>query len=356
MESSKLREVRATFKERNVNLLDVRIKTLFLLPRLIEVRWLGSTRRSLFTSDIKSIEAALSDPKVEGLNTYVVINALSPSVIDQRHIVLNQIFRPAKGQCSADPDIFRRILLPLDWDPVRATGTAATEHQRAFAAAQADATIAYLCKGGFPEPAALVDSGNGRHCYFRLDAPNDSDTDRLLTAFYDCLARKFNTAEVTLDKSVRSAAQLIRLPGSFNHKAQRMCEILSFSSATSPVSLDLIRNVTEDLRGKLGYKKLFAERKGVWTPALIEAFLNFYSIDYLAPTEITQGLLYVLNPCPLNSEHMGSSPAILLTNSGFPKFCCKHASCQMSWRQFRGRMFRLTKKWFFTLKETVDAK
>jgi hypothetical protein len=128
--------------------------------------------------------------------------------------------------------------------------------------------------------------------------------------------------KVKLDKSVRSAAQLMRLPGSFNQKAQRKCEILSFSDTTAPVSLDLIRKVTEDIRGQLGWKKPLVGRKGSWTPTFVEAFCDFYNIDYLAPAEIAQGLLYVLNPCPLNSEHVGTSPAILLTKSGFPKFCC----------------------------------
>jgi len=335
---------------RTMGFLDAQTIALFGLPRLIELRWLGAALRSLFASELNCIESGLSDPTVNELGAYAVINPLLPAVTEQRQITLNRIFRPAKGQCSADADISQRVLLPLDWDPVRATGTAATDEQRLKSAAQADATISYLCNGGFPEPAALVDSGNGRHSYFRLDAPNDDHTDFLLTAFYSALARKFDTPDVKLDKSVRSAAQLMRLPGSFNQKAQRMCEILSFSGAARPVSLDLIQKVTQDLRSQLGYKRRLAVRKGSWTIALVEAFLDFYDIDYLSPTEIPQGLLYVLNPCPLNSEHVGTSPAILLTNSGFPKFCCKHASCQMSWKEFRGQLFRLTKKWFFTSK------
>lgn len=165
--------------ETTLNLLDVRTKQLFSMPRLIELRWLGTARRSLFTSGVNCIEASLSDPTVDGLSAYAVINLLSSTVIERRRITPNRIFRPAKGQCSADTDICHRVLLPLDWDPVRAVGTAATDEQRLKSATQADATISYLCNGGFPEPAALVDSGNGRHSYFRLDAPNDDHTNFL---------------------------------------------------------------------------------------------------------------------------------------------------------------------------------
>lgn len=336
-------------------MLDPRLIQLFGLPRLIELRWLGAKRLSLFTSDVGCIENALSDPKVAGLNAYAVVNPLSTEVIERRQVTPDRIFRPAKGQCSADVDISRRILLPLDWDPVRETGIAATDTQRGLAGQQADRVIAYLTKVGFPSPAALIDSGNGRHGYFRFDAPNDSETNFVLTAFYASLARKFDTSEIKLDKSVRSAAQLMRLPGSFNYKARRTCEVLMFTDATAQVSLDMVRKVTENLRGHLGYKKPLVARKGSWTPELLEAFLDFYNLDYLPPAEIAQGLLFVLNPCPLNPEHTGTSPAIVLTRSGFPKFSCKHASCQMNWKQFRGRMFRLTQKWFFTSKGLPDV-
>lgn len=323
---------------------DERISKLFSLPRLIELRWLGAKRLSLFTSDPG---LGLSDSATAGLDSYAVINPLLPDVVERRRIPVDRLFRPSKGQCSADADISHRILLPLDFDPVRETGTAATDAQRTLAAERANATITYLCNAGFPAPAAFVDSGNGRHVYFRFDAPNDSETDFLLSAFYSSLARRFDTADVKLDKSVRSAAQLMRLPGSFNYKARRVCELLSFTETeTLPVTVDMIRRLTEELRGELGFKRPLVVRKGSWTPVLLETFLDFYNIDYLPPAEVTQGLLYVLNPCPLNEQHAGTSPAILLTHAGFPKFCCKHASCQMSWKQFRARLRLLTGKWF----------
>jgi hypothetical protein len=148
----------------------------------------------------------------------------------------------------------------------------------------------------------------------------------------------------------------MRLPGSFNFKGRRPCEIISFNETAGAVSLDLVRKVVADLRGELSFKKPLIARPGSWTPAVLQAFLDFYHIDYFPATEIPQGQLFVLSPCPRNPGHEGTSPAILLTRSGRPKFCCKHASCQgVSWRQFRAEMFRLTKKWFPTPKGVSDA-
>jgi hypothetical protein len=328
--------------------IDPRVALLFSLPRLVELRWLGRRRMSLFTDNLSVIYDAIGSSEVAGLDSYVVINPLLADVVERHRAVRDHIFGPLKGQCSADADASHRDLLPWDFDPCREVGTAATPVQRDFAAASAERAITYLVKAGFPDPVADVDSGNGRHNYFRADLPNNRETNLLITALYSCVARKFDTPEVKLDKSVRSAGQLMRLPGTRNHKAGRACEIVSFTETAGAVSVDHVHKVVADLRGQLGYKTPLVIRKGAWSPALMEKFLAFYDIDYLPGVEVAQGVLYVLNPCPFSADHVGSSPAMLITKSGFPKFCCMHASCQMTWRQFRTRLHGLTGKWFLT--------
>lgn len=326
-----------------------RVASLFNLPRLVELRWLGTRRRSLFTEKLDVLQEALSSHDVSGLNTYIVISPLLADVVEGHRTSLDLVFSPLRGQCSADLDVACRTLIVLDLDPCRAIGTASTPEQRALALETGERVISHLVNAGFPAPVALVDSGNGIHVYFRAGRlANCRETDVLLTSFYHVLARKFDTPEVKLDKSVRSAAQLMRLPGSMNYKAGRVCEILSFTEGATPVTLNIIRKVTDDLRGTLGLKKSIVVRKGSWTPELMERFLQFYEIDYLPPTEIAQGTLFVCNPCPLSADHRGSSPAVLVTKDGFPAWKCLHASCQMTWRQFRMRLYNETNKWFLT--------
>ena len=326
-----------------------RLASLFNLPRLVELRWLGNRRLSLFTDKVDVLQDAVSNPEVAGLSTYLVINPLLADVVERHRAPRGLIFSPLKRQCSADLDVAYRDLIVLDLDPCRPTGTAATPEQRALAVEAAQQVVAYLISAGCPAPVAIIDSGNGIHIYFRAARlANCRETDVLLTGFYHALARKFDTPAVHLDKSVRSAAQLMRLPGSMNHKAKRVCEILSFNESATPVTPDAIRKVTDELRGNLGLKKSTVVRKGSWTPELMERFLQFYCIDYLPPTEIAQGTLFVCNPCPLSADHRGSSPAVLVTKDGFPAWKCMHASCQMTWRQFRMRLYNETNKWFLT--------
>ncbi|MGA2336814.1 MAG: hypothetical protein ABSG08_15720 [Terriglobales bacterium] len=338
---------------------NARVFDLFGFPRLAELRWLSTGRTfTLFTSKPAVITDALADPRVSGLNAYVCVNPPRPDILERRKILSDTLFSPRKGQCTADSDVPEHILLPADLDPRRPTGTASMPEQVDLAVKQRDLLIEYLIKRGLPDPAGTVLSGNGAHGYHRTRLPNNEETRFLLTAYYTCLARRFGTAEVIFDKSVRSAAQLMRWPSSFNTKAQRYSSVQTFNSNAGLVTMDMLRAVTEDLRGQLGFKRPLIARQGYWTPELMERFLGFYHIDFLPLAEIAAGLLYVLNPCPLNDAHVGSSPAVLITKAGWPRFLCKHESCgggRMKWKEFRARLFALTNKFFLVKGPQHDA-
>src|ERR1700730_15114669 len=104
--------------------LDPRLITLYGLPRLVELRWLGSSRVSFVAKDAATPAEALASPEVQELDAYLVINELMAGVASRRHMPLDALSRPLRGQCVADSDIVRHILLPFDFDPVRPTGTA----------------------------------------------------------------------------------------------------------------------------------------------------------------------------------------------------------------------------------------
>jgi hypothetical protein len=302
---------------------------------------------SLITSAPSLIAEALKVPEVQDLDAYLTVNELMPDVATRRNMPLNTLNRPLRGQCVADSDIARIILLPFDFDPIRPTGTAATLEQITHAAKIRDALVLYLNRHGWPNPAGDVFSGNGRHTYFKTDLPNNPEVRSLLYGLYTALAHKFDMpGSVKLDKSVRSPAQLMRLPGTFNHKAQRRCEILSTEETAAPVTLEHVRDVITDLRGKLGKRPLVV-RAGDWTPERMQALLDFHELDYLAPREIPQGTMWILCPCPFNEDHKLTSPMVLVTKSGFPKFKCKHDSCgAKGWRQFLAHLNVANRKVF----------
>lgn len=323
--------------------LDPMLIRLFGLPRLLEVRWLSKPRTSLVTNDPACIAEALAANSVD---VYLTVNQLCEDVAARRGMPLNITYLPFVGQCVADSDIDRIIRLPFDFDPVRPTGTTATLEQVDLAIETRDRMVEYLISRGWPAPLGDVFSGNGRHTYFKTDLPNTPEVRSLLYAIYTALAKFDRPGLVKLDKSVRSPAQIMRLPGTLNRKAQRQCEILSVSGEAAPVTLEHIREVITDLRGKLGKGPLVV-RAGDWTPERMQALLDFHGLDYLAPREIPLGTMWILCPCPFNEDHKLTAPAVYVTKSGFPRFKCRHNSCgNKGWKQFLAHLNITNRKVF----------
>jgi hypothetical protein len=335
--------------------LDPRLITLYGLPRLIELRWLGKrcAPRSIITRDPDTIVEALAHPTVEGMDAYAVINQLCEDVTARHGAVKDTLFAPRRGQATSDADIIRIIRLAFDIDPTRPTGTAATLEQVRLSADVMDRVIRYLGDRGFPEQAVIA-SGNGTHAYNACDLANTPETAALLRVLYEGLAHEFGQAGVTFDVTVRSAAQIMRWPGSFNVKAQRSSEIRTMPETFAPVSLETIQAVANELQGKHGKRghqsKMVVGREGGWCAERMSALLDFHNIDYRGPTAVPQGLLWILRPCVFNADHGSTSPAVLVTKKGWPKFVCKHDSCaKKRWNHFLAHL-NLTDRKVFTWK------
>lgn len=322
--------------------MDMTTRMLFSLPRDLEVRWLGNPRMALFTRSPEVIADALSKyPE----SAFVTINELNPGTAASHGVKLDVLVNPGRGQLTSNEDISRRLLLPFDSDPKRPTGVAASEEERALAFEQCKCIEQTLRGIGWPEPAA-VSTGNGYCNYFASDLPADHETDSLLRSFYACAAKKFSTPGVTLDTSVQNRARIMRLPGSVNAKAKRICELVRLPEnwRAAVVTVELLRETTELWRKDLGFKTTkLVVRAGPWTEAHVQAFMDLHGLDYRPPVRIPAGVLWVCS-CPFDPGHTGTSPAIVLTNAGWAKWACKHNSCSMKWAQFTRRLNTLTGK------------
>ena len=335
--------------------MDQRIIALFnLLLRIFELRFLGAggRRLSVFASVPPVAQEALRHPETSKLNAYIVTNPsrLDAAALLARGVKLDVVFQPRYGQCTKDADVSERIVLACDFDPARAVGTASTPEQRALAMQAALAMVAYLAILGW-ELLALLDSGNGVHCYFRTHLENCRETDALLASLYFLLGKKFGSASVIFDTSVRNPSRVMRLPGSMNHKAGRVCEFITFHENAKPVTLAQIENVTEALRKELGVKArktslVISTRRGAWTAELVEAFFEFHEIAYTIPIEKTQGLFWMIE-CPFNPDHEPGSACVFLTPAGFPRFKCLHNTCKNpTWKKLVAYLNRTNGKVF----------
>ena len=327
---------------------------LFSLPRDVEIRWLGKRRMALFTRSTEIIADALSKHPE---NVYITINELTLGAAAKHDLKIDTVqINPGRGDLTANEDISHRLLLPFDSDPERATGTAATEDQRALAFQQSESIQQTLCSCGWPDPA-VVSTGNGYCRYFACDLPANYGTDSFIRSFYAYAAKKFSMPGVTLDTSVQNRGRIMRLPGSVNVKAGRRCDLVHLPDnwRAPVVTEELLRQTTEQWRKEIGFRSpRLILRPGPWSERHVEAFMDLHGIDYRPPVQIAAGIIWVCS-CPFDPGHTGTSPALVLTNAGWAKWACKHQSCQMHWAQFVRRLNALTGKIYnFSLKkETV---
>lgn len=300
---------------------------------LTEIRFLGRQRFGLFTDDPAIVAEACACPCVRDLDAYQLLNPPKADTPDRKQAPRNTLFRATQGQLTADADISYLENLLLDSDVIKPVGTAASEEQRQAARAHSDKLASVLTSEGWPEMFA-ADSGNGFHRIIRIHLPNNPESHFLLSNFLHLAARKFDESRIKLDKSVSNPARVTRLYGMPNRKAKRNSAVICLGD-TRLVTEEQIRGLVSKWRGSLGYKKHMETRRGGWTPERMEALLDFHNIGYLGPVHKTQGLLWVLSPCPFNSDHSGSSPAVMITKQGWPKFKCLHNSCQgKGWKAF----------------------
>jgi hypothetical protein len=325
--------------------------------RLVEMRFLPVIW-AIYTSDPLKIEEALAHPLTAGLNAYILLNELKPDTPERKGVQRNVLFRAGRNQLSSDVDILRRRYILLDSDVAKAAGTAATEEQSAAAHAHSAKIEAALTAEGWSLPAACY-SGNGVHRLYAVDLPNDQETDRLLSNLLKVLAQRFDEEVVKLDKSVHNAGRITRLYGSHNYKAGRDSAVLSIPEPLVPVTREQIEALVTKWCPRPQGVKVRTERPGEWTPELIEALLDFHFVDYWPPVQKADGLFWYVT-CPFNPEHTGSSVAVWLTKTGWPRFRCMHASCQTrKWKDFlgtlnilNGKVFRWTTKPFANKSQT----
>lgn len=168
-----------------------------------EVRALTTgAHRTLDGSDIDGLcGAAATLPG--GIGIYFVLNPL-PQGLDS----------PARND-----DVVYRKWVYIDVDPPKpdGKGKSATDDEKEQAAALGREVQQYLAGHGWPAPV-VVDSGNGVALYYWADLPNDEIVRAAYTRLLGTLAKRFAELPASIDKSVHSAAQLVKLPGTWARK------------------------------------------------------------------------------------------------------------------------------------------
>lgn len=260
-----------------------------------------------------------------GAAVYVTLNPVDPQLLSRYS---NRV-EPFASSTTTDKQAARRRWLLIDLDPVRPSGTSATDPQLEAARVKARQVYGYLGGIGWPAPI-VAESGNGFHLLYAVDLGNNDESTALVKSALQALAERFDDTHTKVDRSVFNAARICKLYGTVANKGDhttaapwRLSKLLKaparelvtpeqLRSLQPPVSTPTTSGFEAGTRGRAHFS--------------LEDFLTRHGIVHT--TDMHDGReRFKLGACPFNPEHINGQAAIFRQASGALGFKCQHDSC-----------------------------
>ena len=317
------------------------------VPNARNVRYNGrpdprtGTAFGFFDSGEAALSALPALEEAEWPALYVTLNAVTPALLARASNRIKAADR--KSSSTSDHDVERRTALLIDGDPVRPADISATNEEHEGALERIAEIRWFLSELGWPEPIT-ADSGNGGHLVYRVELP--AEDGGLVKDFLNALADAFDDDHVHVDRTVFNAARIVKLWGTVARKGDstadrphRMSKVLDVPVERGLVTEEMLRAATAAL-------KAGREEKPATPAASTEKRTgNFDVRDFIArhfpdadERTWSSGTRWILDPCPFNADHKGTSAAILQSASGVLSFKCQHDGCAgLLWRDLRER-------------------
>lgn len=314
-------------------------KTIALIAEhsdVIELRALGGGRPdSGFFDDPDALvsEAGRLSGKVEGI--YVTMNELGPDLRDR---ITNQVRTARTGTLTGDSDVRRRRWLFIDLDPVRESKTSSSGAEHDAAISRAKACRDFLHDRGWPDPV-LADSGNGAHLLYRMDRPNDADTDRMVASILETLALRFGDGAVEIDQAVKNPGRLVKLYGTVackgidtKERPHRVARLLEVPDRVAVVTVKRMKQLAAEAPAPTQV----ASEDGRGGAFDLRAWISKHSLDVAQEAPWKGGMKHVLTECPWNEEHTNRSAYIIQFENGAIAAGCHHDGCSgKKWKDLR---------------------
>jgi hypothetical protein len=279
---------------------------------------------------------------------YVTINPPDPRLYGRSPDAIREYIEPV----TSDRDIIRRRLLLIDCDPVRPAKVMASDVERDAARALAIDVDEFLAAQGWPSPL-MGDSGSGQHLLYRIDLPNDTESEELVKAVLKGLSAKLispsydaSKPSAGIDAEVYNAARISRVFGTMNRKgldtaAHRRAELFNPPDEWSIVSADLLR-VVADLAPKPAngrqHSNGHSSGNEYTSRLMIDRWLPDRGQAYTIK-ELSDGRTgYLLEHCPFDPSHGDHREVAIYQDrqSGKLSAKCMHSSCQgRGWQEFK---------------------
>lgn len=281
---------------------------------------------------IKNVEKWASVPEVH--NIYVTLNPVNDSLLARSYNSMKQY----SEQTTADADIIRRNLLLVDCDPMRPAGISSSDEEKQKAFERCNEVNQYLCDGmKWPKPV-IADSGNGYHLLFKIDLPNDADSNELVSNCLKELDNQFSDDMVSIDTTVSNAGRITKLYGTTAKKGDnipkrphRVSRIIEMPDTFEAVPTDKISqfatlgmmDATPTPANATPTKKL--------NKFILPEWLEKQNVEIIRKIDGKE--TYIVE-CPWNPDHRDAT--VQQFDGGSLGFHCHHDTCSdKHWHQFR---------------------
>lgn len=301
--------------------------------QLFEVRILkGKTTISGYFTNADTLIREFEKVDLRGANVFYTLNRIDGSCYSREQ---HDCFRQVKTTTS-DNDIVAYQWLLIDLDPVRRPGISSTDAELQMAYECGEKIMKYLREIGYPAPVFAC-SGNGVHMLYAINLQNTDENKLLIQNCLKALAFMFADEHVDVDLSVFNPARISKLYGTMAQKGantkdrpHRMSRILSSPPQMEVVSKELLEKLEMDKPVESAPVK--KENKSAFD---IADWLDRYGLRYQV-REWKDATRYVLERCPFDGSHTGTSAAVFKHPNGSISFKCFHNSCQgHDWRELR---------------------
>lgn len=312
------------------NVIDA-IRTVFFEPCVAEVRILKAGRHGTVSGyfELPEHEEEMVSAVEEYTGEYNVYWTINPVHTDLMARACN---RTKSGQIYTTDDsaILKRVWLPIDIDPVRFAGISASNDEKAAARDVMQRVIDWLRDQGWPEPAK-ASSGNGYHLLYRIDLPNDQDSEDVVKSVLSVLASKYDDDGAKVDTTLYNASRILKAYGtvackgdSTPHRPHRYAQFVAPPSPVQVVSIELLRRVADQAVKEPVKQAGFSE--GGWTKELVQAAFASAGIKTKAPQPFKGGLKWQ-HDCWSDDTHKSPDAFTTLDGKGWVSYKCSHNSC-----------------------------
>ena len=277
-----------------------------------------------------------------GAAVYITINPVDPQLLNRYS---NRIQVNASST-TTDSQIMRRRWLLIDLDPVRPSGTSATDTQLEAAKIKAREIYSYLVGLGWPEPMTAL-SGNGFHLLYAIDLPSDEVSTALMKAVLLGLAERFDDAHTKVDRSAFNAARICKLYGTVANKGDHTAaapwrlSCLMDTPARAVVTVAQLAMLQPPAQAAVTVAA--PGTRPMPTASTTPKAGGFNLEDFFARHSLVNTAdmhngseRFKLAVCPFNAEHVNGEAAVFRKPSGELGFKCQHDSCvSYHWKDVR---------------------